>query len=63
MNQGIAYANLHAYQEAAQSYVRALHLSPEAKYDCVSLSLTVMRLVRCLFPWNVFYSDDGKEVY
>jgi peroxin-5 len=30
-NVGIAYANTNQYEEAAKSYLQALHLSPHAK--------------------------------
>lgn len=32
MNLGISHANLSQYEDAAKAYVKALHLSPEAKH-------------------------------
>jgi cytochrome c-type biogenesis protein CcmH/NrfG len=32
MNLGVSYANLNQYEEAAKAYIKALHLSPDARY-------------------------------
>ena len=52
LNLGISFANLSKYEEAAKSYVQALHLNPQAKHiwGCLKVALNCSdnEALRCL---------------